>query len=90
MIDFPHIDENRATVQGKIVSRKCLTKIIIWYSGRRAIILLKGAHNHPMPLETKVTAEAKQRYHGATMMAGNGGAAMQKVDAGMKDVIIID
>ncbi|EIM79030.1 uncharacterized protein STEHIDRAFT_116833, partial [Stereum hirsutum FP-91666 SS1] len=79
--DIPHIDGDGAVVQGKIISRKCPTKLIIWYSGRRAIVLLKRAHNHPMPLDTKITVEAKQLYREATVMVGHGGSTMQKVDA---------
>lgn len=43
-----------------------------------------------MPLDTKITVEAKQLYREATVMVGHGGSTMQKVDAGTEDVIIID
>lgn len=83
---YTHIIDGSA-VAGKLVKRKCTTKLHIWYpvdaSDRRAIVVLEGAHNHPTPRYTKVSQDGKVHYQDAVKKLGVIGATAAKVDRGM-------
>lgn len=86
IIAYTHIDNHRA-IQGRLVKRECKTRIRIFYpvnrNDRRAIVILRGAHNHPMPLFTKVTRDALDAYRAAGEAAGIIGLTVSKCDQGM-------
>ncbi len=81
---YTHIIDGSA-VTGKLVKRKCTTKLHIWYlvdaSDRRAIVVLEGTHNHPTPHYTKVSQDV--HYQDAMKKLGVIGVTATKVDHGM-------
>lgn len=73
-----------------MVKRTCPAKIKIWYSGRRVIVKIEGPHNHPVPLEGKVTPEGKRMYSEAVTAAGLSGSTAANVNKGAEIIVIDD
>ncbi|KII84398.1 hypothetical protein PLICRDRAFT_179640 [Plicaturopsis crispa FD-325 SS-3] len=82
---FTHINEQGQIVQGKLIQRACKATITIYFpvdrADRRAIVLLEGPHNHPMPASTKVSWDGKALYKNAVEAVGVTGATVVKVDS---------
>jgi hypothetical protein len=69
------------------VRRSCPTRIKIYSpvdrSVRKAIVILNGAHNHPVPPSEKISRTGKDVYKQAVEAIGLTGATVKKVDLGM-------
>ena len=86
-IAYMHVNRAKQVVQGHLIHRKCSTKITIFSpvdrSIRRAIVLLRGAHNHPMAPSTKLSRDGWDQYKEAGRVIGVMGLTMVKVDKGV-------
>ena len=64
----------------------CKSKITILYpidrSDRRAIVIVQGAHNRPMPPSRKVSRDGKDAYRAAVDAVGVTGLTAVKLDRG--------
>ncbi|KAF8951490.1 hypothetical protein BDZ97DRAFT_1909987 [Flammula alnicola] len=74
---------NAKISQGKMVRRKCPTSMVIFIpldiSIQKAIVFLRGPHNHPMHPKTKPSSEEKVQLHKAIEAAGRRGLTVQKL-----------
>ncbi|KAF9013084.1 hypothetical protein BDQ17DRAFT_1419266 [Cyathus striatus] len=84
-IAFPHIIDGKA-VQGEMCKHVCRAYRTIYVpeneSMRMAVIVHnpKEPHNHPLPMDSKLSHESKKLYTELIMAAGVWGATTQKVD----------
>ena len=89
LIEYSHIKEGKV-VQGCLMQRKCPTLIQIYspvnQSDCRAIVILRGAHNHPMLVGTKLSRNGKDKYKEAARKAGLIGLTVLNLDKGMQTV----
>jgi hypothetical protein len=87
-VAYAHVHDDGNVVEGKLVPRKCTTKIKIFSpvdrSDHRAIVLVMGAHNHPRPASTKMSRDGKELYMTAVNAVGATGATAVKVDRGTR------
>jgi hypothetical protein len=87
LVAYTHISVEKKVMQGHMILRGCPTKITIFSpvdrSIDRSIILLQGAHNHPMPPSTKLSRDGRDQYREAGRVLGVTGLTMVKVDKGM-------
>ena len=86
LIEYSHI-KDRKVVQGRLMQRKCPTIIQIYSpvdrSDRHTIVILQGAHNHPMLVATKLSCDGKDKYKEAARKAGPIGLTVLNLDKGM-------
>lgn len=84
-IAFTHIVDGKVK-KAKLIHRPCPAGIRIWspndINHRRAIVIVKGPHNHPKPPATKVTREGKDLYEKAAEASGLNGLTVGKLDNG--------
>ncbi|KAI0041712.1 hypothetical protein FA95DRAFT_1640147, partial [Auriscalpium vulgare] len=82
---YPHINvADSKAVQGSLRQRQCDAQIKIYYpvdrTDRRAIVMVEGPHNHPMPFEWKVSYDAKVAYRAAAEEVGPMGLTRSKLN----------
>jgi hypothetical protein len=79
---YSHVVDGCVTA-GKIVQRKCPAEMIIYVpidtKIRKAYIILRKPHNHPMHPPTKPTAEDKEMLVEAIDAAGKTGLTVRKL-----------
>jgi hypothetical protein len=79
---YSHVIDGCVTA-GKIVQRKCPAEMIIYVpidtKIRKAYIILRKPHNHPMHPPTKPTAEDKEMLVEAIDAAGKTGLTVRKL-----------
>ncbi|KAK0445081.1 hypothetical protein EV421DRAFT_1902540 [Armillaria borealis] len=82
---YSHITDNGEPVTGHLVQHPCPAHIKIYApmdpSIKKAIIVLTGYHNHPMPAVKKVSQEGQDMYAKAVKEYGITGASAVKVDS---------
>ena len=85
MLAYSHCVDGKAE-KPKLVLQKCSARLQVWYpvdrSDRRAIVMVKGPHNHPTPKHEKPTLESSRKYADAVKAAGIYGATPVRVDGG--------
>ncbi|TFK94419.1 hypothetical protein K466DRAFT_593594 [Polyporus arcularius HHB13444] len=90
---YSHCVDGKAE-KPKLVLRKCPARLQVWYpvdrSDRRAIVMLKGPHNHPTPQHGKPGLESSRRYAEAVKAAGAYGATPVRVDGAPSTRLIFD
>jgi len=79
---YSHVIDSCVTA-GKIVQQRCPTEMIIYVpidtKIRKAYVILRKPHNHPMHLRTKPTAEDKGMLVEAIEAAGKTGLTVRKL-----------
>ncbi|KAI0309098.1 hypothetical protein OF83DRAFT_1273383 [Amylostereum chailletii] len=91
---YPHVDnQTRKAIEGHLTARPCPTKIKIWFpiddTDHRAIVMLTGGHNHPMPPNRKVSREGKDAYMAAARVMDVAGLTTLKTDRAASTVQIL-
>jgi hypothetical protein len=83
LLDYLH-KQNGDFVRSEIVRHTCETKMHIWWpqnkSIRKAIVLMKDPHSHPMHPTHKMTLTARDEYVQLVREIGVIGASVVKVD----------
>ena len=89
LIEYSHVKDGKV-VQGRLMQRNCPTLIQIYSPVNRsdhcAIVILQGAHNHPMLVATKLSHDGKDKYKEAARKAGSIGLTVLNLDKGMATV----
>ncbi|KAJ7907381.1 hypothetical protein B0H13DRAFT_2273700 [Mycena leptocephala] len=81
---YTHIIDDCICV-GKIQSRPCPTEMLIYipvegeYTSRKALVVLRNAHNHPMHPQSKPTTEDRTKLGAAVEAVGLTGLTVQKL-----------
>ncbi|KAJ7911671.1 hypothetical protein B0H13DRAFT_2660420 [Mycena leptocephala] len=81
---YTHIIDGCICV-GKIQSRPCPTEMLIYipvegeYASRKALVVLRNAHNHPMHPQSKPTTEDRAKLGAAVEAVGLTGLTVQKL-----------
>ena len=89
---YSHIIEGKIS-PGKIVERKCPTRMAIYIpvdtSIRKAIVHIRNPHNHPMYPKTKPSTEEKDQLRKAINAAGKRGLTVRKLINGILSFIFL-
>ncbi|KDQ61129.1 hypothetical protein JAAARDRAFT_191240 [Jaapia argillacea MUCL 33604] len=91
---YVHMDTDGHVVQGNLIRRPCPSKITIFSpidrTNHQAIVIIKGAHNHPKPPSTKVTRTGKDLYRQAAESLDMEGLTVLKCDRALSTARVFE